>query len=160
MLSSIIVTACRSAVRKIADLPQHLLELIVAKLEEESGWKEVAQLRLVSKAFKLAAEQYAAHVKIRSEEGDRLQSLCQLLPNMQSLQILEADSRVSLDWAKSLTCLTSIDLLVEMPYCPKEPERQASFNVNLLPESLRRLRLQGLHHSGSVAAGFPSATSQ
>lgn len=132
-------------VPNLADLPQHLLELIVAKFEEGTGAKEVAQLRLVSKAFKLAAEQYDARLVVYTKRI-KLQSLCRLWPNMQSLEIRGADSRVSLDWTESLTCLTSIDLPSRVPYYTRAPDRQASFSVNLLPKSLRRLRLQGVHH--------------
>jgi len=69
------------------DIPQGALDLVFQKLELECGIAGLLPIRTVSKAWKLAVEQYPAAVACVHPKED-LGCLCRLLPSMASLQVL------------------------------------------------------------------------
>lgn len=75
--SEYIITVC-------SGLPQHLLDLIMQKLEAEGGMRSVALLRQVCKAWHAAFSAYPGSVRSRSTD---MASLLRVAPSMVSLEL-------------------------------------------------------------------------
>ena len=70
----------------LGELPEPLLSRIVGEIEAEYGMRGLAILRLVSKAWRAAVQQYAGAAK-SSSEADSLEALFQMMPNLRKLHI-------------------------------------------------------------------------
>ena len=71
----------------VRDLPQHVLELIILRFG--GGWafnssKDLLALRLVSKAWRSAVQEYRGFVNIDIESSTDLFGVCKFLPAMSS----------------------------------------------------------------------------
>lgn len=138
------------------DLPHHLLEPVLAKLQTMGGVNSAASVRLVCKSWLAAFEHFpgAAALKIQAEAVKPLEKLFGLMPNISELRINSADPRLDLSplQARShLTCLSYIVTSSTHHYHPVD--------LSLLPKALKELTLEGVQiqrgsHSRIVFVGL------
>lgn len=78
-------TNCRS--QGFALVPQHLLEVIVAKFGSKYGQDGLLALKLVSKAWKAAVLAYNGPVRCSLKKSSYLFKVCKTWPNLSTLEI-------------------------------------------------------------------------
>ena len=121
-------------------LPQHLMELIIEKLDEPRSRKSKARMRLVSKSWLAAVTAYPGTLKCKSvKQQDELLRLCQLLPNMTGLDLSSKMRKLSLQPLSIASQLSHLSLtgnakdLVEL-----------DTDISALPKSLRELHIKSI----------------
>ncbi len=131
-----------------ADLPQHIATLILSKIEAEEGTAAAATIRLVSKSWhaafnEFAANEFAARVQMKGDKPDQLKALCQLLPHTREVFFNKASKRLDLDWTAQLSFLTALTIWHDRSEKPYEAGMGCA--LSNLPTRLRELCLDGVH---------------
>ena len=126
----------------LGELPEPLLSRIVGEIEPEYGMRGLAVLRLVSKAWRAAVQQYAGAAK-SSSEADSLEALFQMMPNLRKLHISHTHT-VQLNcslWEK-FKQLTSIQLSASLAY--QQAPTSEGIIVDNLSSTLRDVTIRNI----------------
>ena len=128
----------------VKELPKHVLELIILRFG--GGWafnssKDLLALRLVSKAWRSAVQEYRGFVNIDIESSTHLFGVCKFLPAMSSLVVNCTGLQFYLHPVSSLSRLTHLEIF---KYLLDEDEQnneadELLADLSLLPASLRSL---------------------
>lgn len=122
-------------------LPQHLLELIIGKIEYDGAYlQELLTLRLVSKAWRAAVAGFGAEVSLHLYEPTSIHIACQILPGLRKLDIVSPALAFDLSPLPHLSGLSDLSLTNET--AAFEPRVELPVDLRLLPPSLRRLDIK------------------
>lgn len=128
------------------ELPQHLLELIVLRYGQEyASSKDVLNLRLVSKAWRSAVQEYGGSIWIDVQKSTDLFGVCKFLPAMSSLYIYNPSLQIFLHPLSSLSRLTHLDITKLNPRGIDNEKYELLADLLLLPASLRDLVIWNCH---------------
>ena len=128
------------------ELPQHLLELIVLKYGQEcASSKDLLNLRLVSKAWRSAVQEYGGSILIDVQKSTDLFGVCKFLPAMSSLFVYNLSLQVFLHPLSSLSRLTHLDITKLDPRGVDNEAHELLADLLLLPASLRDLVIWNCH---------------
>ena len=122
------------AEQHILDLPGHLRDLILKKLELNGGLKAVVKLRLVSKACRDAVAQYAGRASCRPRAHEPFR-ICQVLPGMRELLAVHKGGRLDarpLSKCSQLTRLVFARVTERQRYPPERYPAWPSFQFYLV----------------------------
>ena len=125
------------------ELPQHLLELIVLRFGQGCVTiKALLDLRLVSKAWKAALQEYTGTVGIDVETSANLFGVCRFLPAMSRLHISTPGLQFYLHPVSSLSRLVHLDI---SKADDNNVANELLADLLLLPASLRSLVITDFH---------------
>ena len=127
-------TNCRS--QGFALVPQHLLEVIVAKFGSKYGQDGLLALKLVSKAWKAAVMAHKSIVSRDIEASGDLFRACKIWPGMSTLKLDSPGIQFHLYPALGCANLKTVVISNSSPYY-----QEVTIDLPALPSSLRDLSI-------------------
>ena len=145
---------------RFLQLPLDLIHRVVSIILTLYGMQALARLRLVSKAWMAAIQQYSGSAKVSSSLRE-LDILQRIMPSVSKLYIthrIEGSTTLDLTPLAQFRQLTSLDLSAMCQ--PHRPYYGRHLNVKAIPNTLRGLDVRGLYlDDGSFSSAAASLTS-
>lgn len=146
--SDLPVDACRQSPSQQlwAGLPDHLLDLVLRKLQEVGGPNAAAVFRLVCKAWLSVFTDFLGRAQLLILEGqhDYLVGVCKLMPRLSELSIQNFSQQLDLSLLGSCAHLTAFHYDGLYEDTGSHPPGSFDRDLSLLPESLRELQLEAI----------------
>lgn len=139
---------CGSCRPNLLNLPQDLKGAILRHLQALGGAKAVVIMRLVSKSWQAAVEEFPAEVSLWPPVFKRLKEISKIIPNMRALTLHNVQEGLNLDSIAELGRLTELNM--------SQAESAGLVQAPILrftqpfPWTLQSLQLQGLNVSPEV----------
>ena len=137
------------------DLPEHLIEVLLGKLQEDGGMKAAAVIRLVCKAWLTAFGYFpkSAHLCIKQAADKPLERLCKIMPCLFELTIQSFTQELDLSPLNTCFQLTKLQYNGRYGATPSQNSALLQHDLRSPPKSLRELTLEGIElDQGSVSS--------
>ena len=129
---------------QFTQLPQNCADRIFNIIRAEYGMPGIDHLRLVSKAWLAAVQQYPGTAK-DSSKLDKLDPLQRIMPNLRKLYITHNnEGSTEIDLTPLANCPQLISLNVTAELWPPAPHNWEIIYVEGIPNTLRKLKVRKL----------------